>query len=61
MLKSPKKCAFCHGRLGLLVSRHYGLRFCSRQHRAEFLKQESSRLDRLKRWYAFLSSPRQTT
>ena len=52
--KSPRKCAYCHGTLSLLVSRHWSLRFCSRHHRDAYVKQELERRDHLKRWLGYL-------
>ena len=39
MKKTPPRCAYCQGRLGLLVSRHWDLRFCSRYHKELYLNQ----------------------
>ncbi len=50
---SPKRCAFCGGRLGLLVSHYWDLRFCSRQHKEGYLlrqAQERERQSRFRRW-----------
>jgi hypothetical protein len=54
MNKAPPRCAYCEGRLGLLVSRHWDLRFCSRNHKELHLKQEQERRDNLKRWLGWL-------
>jgi hypothetical protein len=56
MAKLPLRCAYCHGKLGLLVARHWHLRFCSRGHKDAYLKREQDRLDHQKRWLGYLEA-----
>jgi hypothetical protein len=60
--KSPLlRCAYCHGKLGLLVSHHWGLRFCSRRHKEEYLRAQQEHRDHHHRWLGYLSkSPPET-
>jgi hypothetical protein len=55
--KSPPKCAYCHGKLGLLVSHHWALRFCSRRHKEEYLRAQQQQRDHHHRWLGYLSKP----
>jgi len=54
MAKSPPRCAYCQGRLGLLVSHHWSLRFCSRHHKELYLKQDEEHRKLMQRWHGFL-------
>ena len=54
MAESPPRCAYCEGKLGLLVSRYWHLRFCSRHHKEAYLKQEQERLHHFKRRLGYL-------
>jgi len=54
MAKLPPRCAYCHGKLSLLVSRHWHLRFCSRIHKEAYLRAEQDRLDHHRRWLGYL-------
>jgi hypothetical protein len=54
MVKLPHRYAYCQGKLGLLVSRHWHLRFCSRLHKEAHLRLEQERLDDHKRWLGYL-------
>jgi hypothetical protein len=48
--KSPKRCAWCHGRIGLISYHHRDLRFCRKIHIEAFLKREEEQREQLKRW-----------
>ena len=48
MNKAPLRCAYCQGKLGLLVSRHWDLRFCSRSHKELYLNQALQRSEYVK-------------
>jgi hypothetical protein len=53
--KLPPRCAFCHGKLGLLVAHYWGLRFCSRHHKEAYLKEQREHRDHYRRWLGYLS------
>jgi hypothetical protein len=52
--KLPPRCAYCHGKLGMLVAHHWGLQFCSRQHKEAFLREQHEWRDHLRRWLSYL-------
>jgi len=54
MIKPLAKCAYCHGKLGMLISRHWGLKFCSRVHKEAYLAEHEQRRDHIKRWLGYL-------
>ena len=53
--KLLRRCAYCQGKLGLLVSHHWGLRFCSRQHKEAYLKEQWEHRNRHQRWIGYLT------
>ena len=40
----------------MLVAHHWGLQFCSRQHKEAFLKEQPERRDHLRRWLSYLEA-----
>ena len=59
MIKSENRCANCGGKFGLVCHRHWGLRFCRKRCKDNFLAKAARELDDMKRWFGFLA--RKTT
>ena len=55
MAKSDNRCANCGGRFGLVCHYHWGLRFCRRVCKANFLAKTAKDHARMRRWFGLLA------
>jgi len=54
MLKSDNRCSNCGGKFGLVSYHHWGLRFCRKACRDNFLAKTAKDHACMRRWFGFL-------
>jgi hypothetical protein len=57
MTKTEKRCSHCGGKFGLICYRHWGLRFCRKACKDNFIAKAAKDYARLRKWFGF-ASPR---
>ena len=55
MTKLQNRCANCGGKFGLVYHNHWGLRFCRKACRDDFLVKTAKDHPRMRKWYQPLS------
>jgi hypothetical protein len=54
MTKLENRCAECGGRLGLVSHQYWGLRFCRKACKHNFLAKAAKDHVRMRKWFGFL-------
>jgi hypothetical protein len=54
------QCAYCGGKLGLVVQRRWSLRFCSKAHKKAYEHREQEEAAKRSAWLAWLFQPLRT-
>ena len=57
MTKAENRCAHCGGKLGLVSHHYWGLRFCRKSCKADFLAASAKDHARIRKWFGFLPRP----
>jgi len=57
MTESEKRCSHCGGKFGLICYHHWGLRFCRKACKDNFIAKAAKDYARLRKWFGF-ASPR---
>jgi hypothetical protein len=55
MTKSEKRCAHCGGKFGLIHHHHWGLRFCRKACKDDFLAKTAKGYARVRKWLGMAS------
>jgi hypothetical protein len=55
MSKSENRCADCGGKLGLVSHHHWGLRFCRKACKDNFLAKSVQDHARMRKWFGFFA------
>jgi hypothetical protein len=55
MRKSDNRCADCGGKLGLVSHHHWGLRFCRKACKDNFLAKSAKDHARMRKWFGFFA------
>ena len=53
MTKSEKRCSHCGGKFGLICYHHWGLRFCRKACKDNFIAKAAKDYARLRKWLGF--------
>jgi len=53
MTKSEKRCSHCGGKFGLICYHHWGLRFCRKACKDNFIAKAAEDYARLRKWLGF--------
>ena len=53
MTKSEKRCSHCGGKFGLICYHHWGLRFCRKACKDNFIAKAPEDYARLRKWLGF--------
>jgi hypothetical protein len=54
MTKSENRCSYCGGKFGLVCHYHWGLRFCRKACKDNFLAKTAKDHACMRRWFGFL-------
>ncbi len=55
MIHPENRCANCGGRFGLVSHRHFGLRFCRKACKDDFVTKAAKDRARIRKWFGFAS------
>jgi hypothetical protein len=55
MSKSENRCADCGSKLGLVSHHHWGLRFCRKACKDNFLAKSAQDHARMRKWFGFFA------
>ena len=53
MTKSEKRCSHCGGKFGLICYHYWGLRFCRKACKDNFIAKAAKDYARLRKWFGF--------
>jgi hypothetical protein len=56
MTKLENRCATCGGKFGLVCYNHWGLRFCRKACKADFLAKTAKGHERMRKWFGRAAS-----
>jgi hypothetical protein len=57
MSKSENRCANCGGKFGLVCHYHWGMRFCRKVCKNNFLTKTAKDHARMRKWFGLLAGP----